>query len=159
MQFQQRNFVSSAKKWIYKLKLQNYCTIKEKILLILVKLKNCFLTSSKNFAYNNQNVLNKTHFVILIYSFLWVSRFQFLTIIKNAVLILLNTTNYSIGVHFFFQFSFTFIEVKEQKIIRKLVKHDVIQAHFLSTAEATSDTQLFFFFHPHPSRDAMSRFP
>ena len=36
-----KNFVSSAKKkkWISKLKLQNYCTIKEKILLIEIKLK------------------------------------------------------------------------------------------------------------------------
>ena len=39
LQFQQKKFVSSAKKWICKLKLQNYCTIKEKILLIEIKLK------------------------------------------------------------------------------------------------------------------------
>ena len=38
-QFLQKKIVSSAKKWICKLKLQNYCRIKEKVILIQIKLK------------------------------------------------------------------------------------------------------------------------
>ena len=65
LQFQHRNFASSAKKWNCKQRLQNYCRIKEKILLIQVKLKKfcksindifflrnktVFFTSNENFA-------------------------------------------------------------------------------------------------------------
>ena len=36
--------------------------------------QNSFFNSTKTFAYNNQSVLNKTRFVVLINSFLWVER-------------------------------------------------------------------------------------
>ena len=39
--------------------------------------QNRFFTSTKTFAYNNQNVLNKTRFVVLINSLLWVYVFEF----------------------------------------------------------------------------------
>ena len=77
------------KKWNCKLKIQKYCRIKVKILLIQIKLKKfcwnfakvltisfslhnktIFFTSIKKFAYSNQNVLNKTRYVVLINFFL-----------------------------------------------------------------------------------------
>ena len=96
LQFQQKKISSPTKKWNCRLKLQNYCRIKEKILLIeikcnkfcwnFVKLLTIFFfslqqirlfTSTTNFAQNNQNVLNKTRFVVSINFFLWVFLISF----------------------------------------------------------------------------------
>ena len=52
-QFQQKNFASSAKQWTCKLKLQNYCRIKKKILLVTVKLKKFCLNMGQQIFFLN----------------------------------------------------------------------------------------------------------
>ena len=80
--------------------------------------QNRFFTSTKTFVYNNQNLLNKTRFVVLINSFLWVFDRKYATCVRDKNYLLLNSFHLKIQGHFDGFFTGLLVE----KFVNELIK-------------------------------------
>ena len=76
--------------------------------------KTVFFTLTKTFAYNNQNVLNKTRFVVLINSFFWVYKHD---IFLKLACLQRNTKGEDATKHFFSYYFKIFVFLSEYQVV------------------------------------------